>query len=352
MDDESMNTKEEYEPDVRRASRLRATPAAARGQQAAGASAEPLRPAQQALFDEAVADDGNVVVVAGTGFGKTRVAFAVVQAALLRHPRRLVVFLCPTVPLANQQRDYWERCGFGGGGGGGGRLTSAVVAGAGGAGFGAAHVTFATPAKFVASASSDPRGLAGLALLVVDECHHAHRKRTRNQPFACSPSLFSDRWRVVLRVAFRFPGRFSDVWHLVSGATGSSATGSSHHPYTEIADLYCDHVAHARPKLLGLTASPGATHNDVAGLAAVLQARFICAARGGVAETEAVVAGGESGRRLAQRLMRIERVVKASQEEMKGEKMGQLIGLAALWRAVGSGAVLHTACAGLEGADE
>ena len=67
---------------------------------------------------------------------------------------------------------------------------------------------------------------------------------------------------------------------------------------------------------------------------------------------EAVVAGGESGRRLAQRLMLIERVVKASQEEMKGEKMGQLIGLAALWRAVGSGVALRTACAGLEGTDE
>lgn len=70
--------------------------------------------------------------------GKTRVGFAVAAAALHRHPRRTVVFLCPTVPLANQQRDYWEECGVAGQ-----QLTSAVVAGTTKAGFGLASVTFA-----------------------------------------------------------------------------------------------------------------------------------------------------------------------------------------------------------------
>ena len=46
---------------------------------------EPLRPNQRKLLDAAVADDGNFVIVASTGFGKTRVAFAVVAAALERH---------------------------------------------------------------------------------------------------------------------------------------------------------------------------------------------------------------------------------------------------------------------------
>ena len=281
----------------------------------AGSPAEPLRPAQQALFDEAVADDGNVVLVAGTGFGKTRVALAVVEAALLRHPRRAVVFLCPTVPLANQQRDYWERCGLGGG-----QLSSAVAAGGGGAGFNAARVTFATPAKFVAHYCADPRALAGLALLVVDECHHAYR------------------------------------------AAGSSATGSSSHPYSEVAEAYRACPAHMRPKLIGLTASPGASRADVEGLAALLQSRFVSAARASVAETVALAVAGEAGRKLASNLMRLERHVVQTNKRIaatddeaekgrRGEQMAHLIGLSALWRAVGSGAALCSACAGLEGAE-
>ena len=230
--------------------------AALAGSAAAAAEAQRLRPEQQQLLDEVLSDDGNVVVVAGTGFGKTRVAFAAVEAALRRHPRRVVVFLCPTVPLANQQRGYWDRCGLGGG-----RLTSAVVAGGGGgSGFNHAQVTFATPAKFVAHlVSGDGGGLALLALLVIDECHHAHR------------------------------------------AEDSAARGESRHPYAEVAEIYRDCAARVRPKLLGLTASPGATRRDVVGLAAVLQARFVCAARGAEAETELAPAG-RGARLLARRL--------------------------------------------------
>ena len=71
---------------------------------------EALRDDQIPLFNEAVSDDGNVIVCAGTGFGKTRVGFEVVAAALRRHPTKRVVFLCPTFPLADQQQRYWDAC--------------------------------------------------------------------------------------------------------------------------------------------------------------------------------------------------------------------------------------------------
>ncbi len=278
----------------------------------APAGPEPLRPQQRELFDEAVADDGNVVLVASTGFGKTRVAFEVVEAALRRHPRRLVVFLCPTVPLTNQQRDYWEHCSLLGGS----QPTSAIVAGGGGGGFGRAQVTFATPAKFLSYIGSDEGALASLALLVIDECHHAHRD------------------------------------------AGSSATGTSNHPYSEIAEAYRRAVGHRRPKLVGLTASPGATHGDIASLAAVFQARFIWTARSSVTETVTLRAG-VGCKALAKRLTDLEAAVtrrqrvlaetdEATERDAIAEQIGQLIGLAALWRAVGSGKVLRRACAEID----
>jgi hypothetical protein len=50
--------------------------------------AQPLRPEQLRLVQEVVSGPGNVIVAAGTGFGKTRVAFAVIEAALEQHPGR------------------------------------------------------------------------------------------------------------------------------------------------------------------------------------------------------------------------------------------------------------------------
>ena len=113
---------------------------------AAHGDGETLRADQQELFEQTIADDGNCILVAQTGFGKTRVAFALVAAALKRHPGKQVTFLCPTVPLVGQQHDYWRRLqpilapG----------TTSAAVAGTGSGAFGRASVTFATPAKFTA----------------------------------------------------------------------------------------------------------------------------------------------------------------------------------------------------------
>ena len=269
-------------------------------QQPTSHTEQQLRPEQEHIFGQIVVDEGNIVVVASTGFGKTRVAFAAVEAALCRHPRRVVVFLCPTVPLANQQRDYWDRCC-----GMGGERTSLVVAGSGGASFGRAHVTFATPAKFVAHLVADTQGLAALGLLVIDECHHAYR------------------------------------------ASGSSSTSSSRHPYTEVAEVYRTCVPHRRPKILGLTASPGATHTDVVELARVLQARFVSAGLGEVAATKCITAGSTSGVLLAERLRYLEGVAIQLQRELAeddGNQVAQVIGLAALWRAVGCGELLRKAC--------
>ena len=271
---------------------------------------EPLRPEQRKLLGAAVADDGNCVVVASTGFGKTRVAFAVVAAALQRHPDRAVVFLCPTVPLANQQRDYWDRTSPAGGG-----ADSAVVAGSGsGSFFGRAKVTFGTPAKFLASVkrlkTRGARWGSALSLLVLDECHHAHR------------------------------------------LSASSATGESRHPYTEVATIYLACLPSTRPKLIGLTASPGVDEDDILGLAKVLQARFLCAEGPELApncKTTVVVA--EDGEELAEQLLTLERRCIDAQRERDFDTVAGLVGLAALWRAVGQGSTLR-ACRELEESGE
>jgi endoribonuclease Dicer len=283
------------------------SPGSPRDDHATDHQSEPLRNDQRQLVAEAVADDGNVVVVAGTGFGKTRVAFAVVAAALERHPDRVVVFLCPTVPLANQQREYWERSLPAQEG-----VTSAVVAGSGGAGFGRARVTFATPAKFVAEVSGSRRALARLSLLVLDECHHAHRMKS------------------------------------------SSATGESCHPYSELAELYRDSPPGERPKLIGLTASPGEVARDVRGLAEVLLARFVCAPAAAAPATTVLATGGR-GLALSWKLAALDADRLAAQrvglKTGEYERVAAASGLLALWRAIGSGQALRAACAEVAGAE-
>ena len=271
---------------------------------------EPLRPDQQELFEQTIADDGNCILVAQTGFGKTRVAFALVAAALERHPGKQVTFLCPTVPLVGQQYDYWRQLqpilapG----------TTSAAVAGTGGGAFGRASVTFGTPAKFTAWAGTGHRRgvgpasgrtpLASLSLLVIDECHHARRLEESN------------------------------------------ASGGSDHPFAQVAAIYREAAGHERPKLLGLTASPGATDSDVAGLSTTLLARFLHQEPTGAATATTVVPVDVDGR-LQRSLALLGKLELRWQQTEKFELVGAAVGLAALRRAVGSGPVLRNACATL-----
>ena len=71
-----------------------------------------LRGYQESLRDEALHPAANAIVALPTGSGKTRVAFAVAEAALERYRDRSVVFLTPTVVLAGQQRDGSELVEF------------------------------------------------------------------------------------------------------------------------------------------------------------------------------------------------------------------------------------------------
>ena len=202
--------------------------------------------------------------------------------------------------------------------------TSAVVAGHRSKGFNTAQVIFATPMKFVNHLNADPactacqargafeachhrqsriRGFSRLSLLVVDECHHAHR-------------------------------------------LGSAiAKGETNHTYAQVAQAYYRSAENARPKILGLTASPGATTEDIEGLASTLLARFVRAAP--VAVPDTVVVRAEGADELAGMLNKLSTEQLEAQKEGRFTDVATIDGLLVLNRALGSGAALRDACAGL-----
>lgn len=193
---------------------------------------ESLRGYQQWLVDKALKDDGNVVGVLPTGTGKTLVAFTVMARALKRHPGRAVVFITPTVVLADQQSAYFQKfCHQHGL-----EVSVSILAGKKQADIQLGRCAlFATPAKFNQLLSSITPGsqrekFRRISLIVFDECHHAVRSQFSN------------------------------------------AKGDSDHPYATILQRYKVAAAHARPKLLGLTASPGASQHDVAKLLLAMEA--------------------------------------------------------------------------------
>ncbi len=98
-------------------------------------------------------------------------AFEVVAAARKRHPRRSVVFVCTTVPLAQQQQAYFESLAR--------ELawrdveSELIVGGKASSLTGPPRVYFATAAKL--NAYVQHNGFGRLSLLILDECHHCVR---------------------------------------------------------------------------------------------------------------------------------------------------------------------------------
>ena len=74
--------------------------------EAAGPTSEQLRGYQQRVAD-AAKQGGNIIFVAPTGSGKTAVAVAHSVHVLQQEPAARIVFLAPTVPLAQQQTGGW-----------------------------------------------------------------------------------------------------------------------------------------------------------------------------------------------------------------------------------------------------
>mmetsp|Transcript_39939 Transcript_39939/g.128058 ORF Transcript_39939/g.128058 Transcript_39939/m.128058 type:complete len:609 (-) Transcript_39939:93-1919(-) len=181
----------------------------------------PLRSYQASMVQEALGR-GNHIVVLPTGAGKTLVSFEVMFAALQRHPSRGIVFLAPTVALVNQQAAAFEeeaarrRVVVG----------TAVLAGGKPRRLSKCGVLFGTPAAALPVLTSC---LARLALLVLDEVHHAVKKR-----------------------------------------------GESAHPYAEVARAYAKQPGRRRPKILGLTASPGDSRARVEALTDRFCAVLLC----------------------------------------------------------------------------
>ena len=216
---------------------------------------EPLLSYQKWLHLEAVKNDGNGVIVLPTGTGKTRVAFEIIMTALRRHRDRAVVFLCPNVNLVVQQANYFERICVP-------KLkveniTIHLARAAGGSGKAeieklknvtndqcASFVLFATGGtfrNFLEDNGSDAQGnesaaraFGRMSLLVLDECHHASRLE------------------------------------------GSNVEGETNHDYARIMQFYQDKAVDIlhRPKMIGLTASPGETKTDIINLAATLMAKI------------------------------------------------------------------------------
>jgi ERCC4-related helicase len=214
---------------------------------------EPMRMYQQWLHDKAVQGDGNGVIVLPTGTGKTRVAFEIIVTALRRHPDRAAVFLCPNVNLVAQQADYFEHrfwptvanqppgLRLARVAGGSGKAELAHLLAATGAAATSSFVLFATGGTFLnfleSNTSTDvARAFGRLSVLILDECHHANRME------------------------------------------GASANGDTNHYYTRIVkEFYQDPAVRVdcRPKIIGLTASPGETTKDIADLNETLMSHIL-----------------------------------------------------------------------------
>jgi endoribonuclease Dicer len=202
------------------------------------------------LHDEAVQGDGNGIIVLPTGTGKTRVAFEVIKTALLRHEDRAVVFLCPNVNLVAQQAESFERkflptasgklkrrVVVGQAADGSGKAELAKLSRAAGRADAASFVLFATSGTFCAflnqNAEALERVFGRLSLLVLDECHHANRMED------------------------------------------ASASGETNDDYAQIMrDFYRAVAPSRRPKVIGLTASPGETDADIERLGEILIAQI------------------------------------------------------------------------------
>eukprot|EP00039_Didymoeca_costata_P023089 m.5938 g.5938 ORF g.5938 m.5938 type:complete len:654 (-) comp3445_c0_seq1:1188-3149(-) len=233
-------------------------------------SNEQNRKYQDEIVRKCLANDGNAIVVLPTGTGKTRIAFNVMLKALNLHPERKIVFLCPTIILANQQaeafKDYLRFFDWVGE-----EVDVGIVAGDK-SNF-TPQVVFATGGKFNVEIKKDPDlYFDNLSLLVLDECHNSIVKANRD----------------------------------------------SLHPYANIMKMYRSvKVLSKRPKVIGLTASPGASEGEIQKLASKLEAKLVSANKDDlkefakVAETKGKKLYSE---RLSQQLEDIENDLKQASE--------------------------------------
>ena len=147
-----------------------------------------------------LAVDTNLICVLPTGAGKTRIAVELARTAILKFPDRHVIFLAPTIPLAQQQQNTLQdelRSVVCHGFYGGKRFTPPST-------WQKASIIVATPQTLVNELERDGFEWHLCSLLILDECHHTDKR----------------------------------------------------HPYHVIMSRYADTAGSAKPRVLGLTASP------------------------------------------------------------------------------------------------
>eukprot|EP00039_Didymoeca_costata_P029984 m.27404 g.27404 ORF g.27404 m.27404 type:complete len:679 (-) comp7891_c0_seq1:1251-3287(-) len=203
-----------------------------------------LRPYQKILSQQCLEDDGNYIVTLPTGTGKTMIAFTLMCEALKRHQMKKIVFLCTTQILAEQQALYFTEF----------KKQNADIESVGVEKFiGTMKITnnmenrvmFVTPAKFYSFLNQcyDRKDKEGFekafgrySMFIFDECHNAVTLETSNNK------------------------------------------SESNHFYHEILRLYKEgqttKAQQSRPKIIGLTASPGDGQDCVRRLADMFEGQL------------------------------------------------------------------------------
>eukprot|EP00742_Colponemidia_sp_Colp-10_P004254 GILJ01004539.1.p1 GENE.GILJ01004539.1~~GILJ01004539.1.p1 ORF type:complete len:615 (+),score=61.82 GILJ01004539.1:97-1941(+) len=164
-----------------------------------------LRGYQSRLLETAKRE--NTIAVLPTGAGKTLLASALAVEATRRYPTRLVVFLVPTIPLVKQQQRFLTEDSTALGR----SLEVGVCCGGKNGLHRGLHALICTPASFLNLLHASAIFFSDISLLIVDEAHHTGKQ----------------------------------------------------HPYAVIMRRYGECAEENRPRVLGLTASPGCTNAEI-----------------------------------------------------------------------------------------